>query len=181
MLPGPYLRLVALEYKDAVADFLWIKAIHFISDQGDKDYGWFYIALDRITDLDPKFSYAYNTGAITLSVLSDNVEWSNALLKKGLKNEPEKWDIPYLLGFNYLYHLKDPLQAACYMKIASTKKNSPPHLASLAASLYQKGGHRDLALLVLIQMYQNTHDETLKEGIRQRIEKLRREGADAGH
>lgn len=174
---GKYLRVVALEFKEATADILWLEAIQFIGDRdlSGQQFDWFYELLERVTDLDSKFVYAYHTGGIVLSVLSDNVRLSNAILEKGFKNNPDDWQIPFYLGFNYLYHIKDNLKAAHYMEEASKREGSPPYLPLLAARLYKKGGEKQTALVFLEGMYRMSKDEKIRERIAQRIEEMKQE------
>ena len=171
---GPYLRMAALEFKEAAADLLWLQAIQFVGnkDPSGRDYNWFYNVIDRVTDLDPKFAYSYQLGGIVLSVLSDHVDLSNALLEKGLKHNPNDWQIPFHLGFNYLYHIQDPLKAAQYMEIASKLEGSPPYLPLLTARLYKEGGEKQTALIFLEGMYRASKDEKIRERIAQRIDDI---------
>lgn len=179
---GEYLRISTLEFKEATADLLWLRAIQFASgkDPSGRDYDWFYGVIDRVTDLDPKFSYAYQIGGVVLSVLSDHVDQSNKLMEKGLKNDLTDWQIPFHLGFNYLYHLKDNLKAAQYMEMAAKTPGSPAYLPLLAARLYTKGGERQTALLFLEGMYRSTRDERVKERIAERIEEILKEEKQKG-
>lgn len=178
---GDYLRMVSLEFKEATADLLWFRALQFVSgkDPSGRGYDWFYQVMDRATDLDPKFAYAYQVGGITLSVLSDHVDLSNALLEKGVRNNPDDWQIPFNLGFNYMYHLKDNLKAAQYMERAARIQGSPKYLPTLAARLYHKVGEKQTALIFLEGIYRSTQDEKMKERIAQRIEEIMKGGEGA--
>jgi hypothetical protein len=174
---GRYLRVAALEFREVTADILWFRAIQFVGgrDPSGLGYEWFYGVLDRVTDLDERFAYVYQFGGVVLSILSDHVDLSNAILEKGLKNVPTSWQIPFDLGFNYLYHLHDPLRAAHYMEIASRLDGHPPYLPFLAARLYQAGEDFDTGLLLLEALYRTTTDERTKEAIVEKIDKLRAE------
>jgi hypothetical protein len=174
---GPYLRVAALEYREVAADILWLQAIQFVGgkDPSGLGYEWFYGVLDRVTDLDPRFTYVYQFGGIVLSVLSDHVELSNAILEKGLQNSPDSWQIPFHLGFNYIYHLHDPLKAARYMEKASNIEGHPSYLPLLTARLYSAGEDPKTALAFLEGMYRTTRDEKVKEALVKRMEKLRLE------
>jgi len=174
---GRYLRVAVLEYREVAADILWLQAIQFVGakDPSGRGYDWFYGVLDRVTDLDPKFTYAYHFGAIVLSVLSDHVELSNAIAEKGLQHRPDSWQIPFHLGFNYIYHLHDPLQAARYMEKASRIEGHPAYLPLLTARLYSAGKDPKTALAFLEGMYRTTRDEQVKEALVKRMEKIRLE------
>jgi tetratricopeptide (TPR) repeat protein len=174
---GKYLRLAALEYKEVAADVLWLQAIQYVGgrDPSGQGYEWFYGVLDRVTDLDTRFAYAYYFGGIVLSVLSDHVDLSNAILEKGLKNTPDNWQIPFHLGFNYLFHLHDPLKAAQYMEKASKLEGHPAYLPLLTARLYKKGQDTETALAFLEEMYNHTDDEKIREKLIQRMKEIRLE------
>jgi hypothetical protein len=171
---GEYLRIAALEFREVVADVLWLQAIQFVGgrDPSGQGYEWFYGVLDRVTDLDSRFAYAYQFGGIVLSVLSDHVELSNQILEKGLKSSPDVWQIPFHLGFNHLYHLHDPLKAAHYMERASRIEGHPSYLPLLTARLYSTGEDPETALTFLEGMYRTTKDERIREAIAQKIERL---------
>lgn len=181
---GDHLKMAALEFKEAAADLLWLQAIQFVGgrDPSGRGYDWFYRVIDRTTDLDPKFAYAYQIGGIVLSVLSDHVDLSNAILEKGIHHNPNDWQIPFHLGFNYLYHTKDNIKAAYYMERAAKIKGSPAYLPLLAARLYNKGGERQTALIILEGLYKTTQDERMRERIAQRMEEiLKEEGWKENH
>ncbi len=174
MLSGPILKVAVMEYREVTADLLWLQAIQFVGKEKGKDpsgrgYDWFYKTIDLVTDLDPQFSYAYQTGGVVLSVLSDNVQLSNALLNKGMRQGLPDWQIPFYLGFNYTYHLKDNLTAARYMEQASKMEDHPPYLPLFTAQLYSQGDKPETGLLFLQAMYLTLKDETLKEAIAKRI------------
>jgi hypothetical protein len=173
---GQFLSVAALEYREAFADLLWLRAIQYVgsADRNEMGNSWFFGVLDRVTDLDPNFAYAYQFGGIVLSVMSDEVALSNAILEKGLKNRPDYWQIPFHLGFNYFYHMKDSLEAAKYMEIASKIEGHPPYLPLLVARFYSKGDEEKTALVFLLSVYENTRDERIKMKIAERIEAFRK-------
>lgn len=173
---GKYLRVATLEYREAAADILWLQAIQFVGgrDPSGLGYEWFYGVLDRVTDLDRQFAYAYQLGGIVLTVLSNNLPLSNQLLEKGLEHNPNSWEIPFYLGFNYLYHVKDPLKAASYLEKASRIAGSPAYLPTLTARLYNKGGETQTALMFLESMYRSSRDETIRERILERMKEILR-------
>ena len=178
MPSGPFLKVAVMEYKEVTADFIWLRAVQFMGSRGgSKDPGgyshdWFYKIIDLVTDLDPQFSYAYQAGGVTLSVLSDNVYSSNALLDKGMRHNPTSWEIPFYLGFNYMYHLQDNLKAAQYMEKASKIEGRPDYLPLLTARLYTKGKDPQTAILFLKGIYLSTKDEKTREKIGERISEI---------
>ncbi|MEK7747589.1 MAG: hypothetical protein AAB300_00720 [Nitrospirota bacterium] len=176
---GPLLRIAALEYKSVMADLLWLRAVQLLDEASGPRYDRFYEITDRVTDLDPLFSPPYLTGGIALSFLAKKVSLSNAILEKGTKNDLPRWEIPFYLGFNYLYHLNDPVMAARYMEQASKLPGSPEYLPLLVARLYRQGDNHQTAVLFLKGVYLTTHDEKIKEKIAERIIEIEKEMA--GH
>jgi hypothetical protein len=176
-LPGRVLKIAALEFHMVAADLLWLQAVQLMGEkqQALANYNRFYNIVDRVTDLDPAFSFAYQAGAISLSVLNDYVDLSNTLLQKGIRNNVNDWNIQFLLAFNYFYHLKDFSKAAHYMEKASRLEGSPPYLPFLAARFYSQGGDPRTAILFLQGLYIATKDERMREKLAERIAEMAKE------
>lgn len=173
---GEYLRPFLLGYHQFAADILWL---HVIQMSGDKimtarGYDWIYHALDVVTTLDPKFSYAYQFGGVNLSVIGGEVEKSNALLLKGIRENPDVWQIPFYLGFNYFFYLNDYQSAAGFMAQASLIPGHPAYLPKLAARLYAQAGKKETAVQFLEQMIHETEDDKVKEALQERIEEIQK-------
>ncbi|MBI5745630.1 MAG: hypothetical protein HZA13_01340 [Nitrospirae bacterium] len=164
---GEYLRTAALGYDQLVADIIWLQAIQVIGDKriSEEGYNWIYHALDVITTLDPKFDYAYQVGGVILSALGKKIDLSNALLEKGLKENPDVWQIPFYLGFNHFFYMDDYKKAAEYMTIVSRLPGRPFYIPQLAATLYVEQGNPEVALEFLERAYKETEDERIKKEI----------------
>ncbi len=177
---GKTLKFAALEFDMVAADILWLQTVQLMGgkQQALANDNEFYNIVDRVTELDPAFSFAYQSGAITLSVLGDSVDLSNAILQKGLNNKVNNWNIPFLLAFNYFYHLKDYFKAAHYLRQASQLKGSPPYLPFLAARFYSQGGDPRTAILFLQGLYIATKDEKMREKLAERIAQMEKEIAE---
>jgi len=177
LVSGSLLRFIALEYKEVMADTTWLQAVQFLGNRDKalrkkQDDQVLYDLINRVTDLDARFEYAYIFGAISLSVLSDEINLSNALLQKGIKNNIRNWNIPFLLAFNHFYHLQDYSKAAYYINLASRIEGSPPYFPFLAARFYAKGGDPQTAILFLKGVYLSTKDEKMREKIAERIAEI---------
>src|SRR3989337_3490706 len=168
---GEYLRPVVLGYEQLAADIIWLQAIQVIGEDTvtPGGYDWIYHALYCVTALDPKFDYAYQLGGVTLSVLGKAPEKSNLLLLKGMKENPDVWQIPFYSGFNHVFYLNDYKTAAEYMAKASGLPGHPEYLPKLAARLYVQAGNPDTALEFLSRMYRETKDEKVRASLEYRI------------
>ena len=171
---GEYLKPAVLGYEQLAADIIWLKAIQVIGEDTvtPNGYDWIYHALDVVTTLDPKFAYAYQLGGVTLSVLGKAPEKSNLLLIKGMRENPDVWQIPFYIGFNNFFYLNDYGSAAGYMAKASELPGHPAYLPKLAARLYVQAGNPDVALDFLMQMHKETGDEKVRATLGKRIKEV---------
>ncbi len=164
---GEYLKAAALGYDHLAADIIWLRAIQVIGEKriSAEGYNWIYHALDVITTLDPKFHYAYQVGGVVLATLGKKIDLSNALLEKGLKENPDVWQIPFYLGFNHFFYMDDYKKAAEFMTITSRLPGRPFYIPQLAATLYVEQGNPEVALEFLERAYKETEDERIKKEI----------------
>ena len=166
-----FLKPAVLGYDSMAAAFYWLKTIQYIGDstQSKRKYPQIYPLLNLVTDLDPKFEYAYEVGGVILSVYAKRIEESIALLKKGDKEGLGYWEIPFFIGFNYFYYLGDYDSAARYISKAAQMPRHPAYLPKLAARLYAQAGSPELALDFLQRVYENTQDENVKRALEERM------------
>lgn len=164
---GEYLKTSSLGYDQLVADIVWLQAIQVIGDKriSEEGYIWIYHALDVVTTLDPKMDYAYQVGGVILSTLGKKIDLSNAILEKGLRENPNIWQIPFYLGFNHFFYMDDYKKAAEYLTIASRLPGRPFYIPQLAATLQVEQGNPEVALEFLERAYKETEDERIKKEI----------------
>jgi hypothetical protein len=102
--------------------------------------------LDITTTLDPRFNIAYRFGSIFLAEPyprgADRPDLAIALLEKGLKARPDKWQYMQDIGFVDYWFRHDFLAAAEWFKKASDVPGAPWWLRSLAATTLAQGGDR---------------------------------------
>ncbi len=171
---GEYLKVAVLGYRQIAADLIWLKAIqHFGGrDATLADYRWAYHAADVLTDLDPRFVMAYHATGTILGVWAGLVQESIALLKKGQRHNPDVWQLPFTIGYDYFYELCDPANAAIYFRQASLLPGAPEYLPRLAARMTVESGDPDAALEFLQRFAQQTHDERMREALAQRMKEI---------
>jgi len=171
---GEYLKVAALGYRQLVADLIWLKAVqHFGKGrQTTEGYLWAYHAVDVLTDVDPKFAFAYQAGGIILGVWANLPQESIALLTKGMRHNPEVWELPFYVGYDYFYELHDPVQAAKYLRIASELPGAPAYLPNLAARMTVEAGDPDAALEFLERVYEQSQDERMREALTKRMKEV---------
>ncbi len=120
-----------------------------------------YQTLQAASILDPynQDNYYFAQAAFTWEL--GRVEEVNALLKRG--TESRTWDpwLPFYIGFNYAYFLKDYQSAAPYMKMAAERSGNPL-FTRLAARYFYESENTDLGLLFLNTMIDQAKDKTVK-------------------
>lgn len=172
---GQGLKVVSMGFQSLLADVLWMKAIGYFGGHNltDRNYPWLYHILDQVTDLDPLFRHPYIFGGVVLSVVADSTEESVALLRKGMDYHPDDWRLPFYIGFNYFYYLKDPVRAAEYIQVAASLPARPQYLPYLAASLMTKVGRLEAAITFLETVAANATEDYVRDHIALKIEALR--------
>jgi len=168
------LKVVSLGYRHVVADLLWLQTVQAMGEttMSEESGRWVYHALDVATTLDPKFVLAYQAGAIALCTMVVLPEESNALLEKGMRNNPDEWKLPFMLGINYYFEFHDDHKAARYIAHASRLPGAPEYLATFAARLYASAREPQAAIDFLAQVYERTTDDNLKGILDQRVKEL---------
>jgi len=172
-IPSPeFVRTASLGFHAVLADVMWVRAVvyfggHYLTD---KDYTWLHSLLDATTTLDPKNLLAYRFGGSLLALEQHDVEKSIALLKKGIRENPDSdWRLYFLLGFNYFYILEDYDNAAIYLEKASRMPGHPDFLPRLAAKMYARSEKLDTAIEFLQEMYRQHDDESVRSAISGRL------------
>ncbi len=171
---GEYLKVAVLGYHQIVADLIWLKAVQHFGErqQTKKGYKWAYHAVDVVTDLDPKFSFAYRAAGTILGVWAGLVQESIAILSKGMRHNPEVWELPFYLGYDYFFELHDPKSAALYFQKAAELPGSPAYLPKLAARMTVEAGDPVAALEFLERLYRQMQDEQLRKGLERRMREV---------
>ena len=175
---GKFLQGAALGFDEMLADLLWIKAIGYFGSHAvtDQDYFWLSHILDIVTTLDPFFQYPYEFGGVILATEIGDVDKSNRLLEKGMKNVPETheryWYFPFFIAFNYMYYKDDYKTAAHYLEMASKFPQTPDYLPLLVSRLYADADEPEMAITFLREMIEGTDNPELNEKLKLRLNEV---------
>ena len=169
--PAHILKRVALGYDRLVSDFYWLLAIQYYGEEKNarENYRWLYPLMDLVTQMDPKFLYAYKFAGVAIPYDAASARNANKILEKGMREAPQNWQFPFYMGFNYYTYMNDYEGAARYISSASQLPGAPPFLAGLASRLYAEAGRPELAIEFLIEIYNSLEDELLKRELERRI------------
>ncbi len=121
------------------ADLYWIRAIQYYGGTKRRveaemqwpapppslaklpdDYPLLYPLLDITTTLDPRFNVAYRFGAVFLAEAypggAGRPDLAIALLEKGLRARPDKWEYMQDIGFVHYWYVHDYKAAADWFR-----------------------------------------------------------------
>jgi len=178
-LPSKVSGLFALEFKGILSDFLFLKVSTFLGGKflkneklEKKHADYIYNSVDVITDLDPWFWDAYLFADMLLTWDFRKIDMANKLLFKAREYRTTDFKVPYHIGFNYFYFLKDNKNGAKYMMEAARLPGSPTYLPGLAARLSVYQNQYKPAILFLSETLKKTHNPALAKQMEIRLKTL---------
>jgi len=188
------LRHLAMGYSTLAADLYWIRTIQYYGgtklvldgatanrqgspgQQAGNDYELLYPMLDLTTTLDPRFNIAYRFGAIYLAepypIGANRPDLAQALLEKGLRARPDKWEYLQDIGFVHYWWRHDYRAAAEWFTKASDVPGSPWWMKSLAATTLAQGGDRQSSRVMWESIRDSAEIDWLKEDAERRLAQL---------
>jgi len=173
--PKEIMQIVSLDYKNLVSELLFFRAIVYFGDKVETkvmpNWHWIYKAMETSTYLDPYNIDSYYFTEAVLAWDAKAPKEANIILERGAKFRNWDWYIPFFMGFNSFYFLKDNKEAAKWFSEAA-KINK--EVAPIAAKFYYKVNETALAIAFLKKMYEagfrilsfgieSAKDKTLKE------------------
>jgi hypothetical protein len=196
LVPPQHLEYFTFGYNNLLADILWLRSIQDFEYCGDhlqhKEFrqqfgreinmcskGWIYSMLDAVTRIEPKYQIAYTRGAISLSVLVNDVEGAAEILDRGTKAYPEDWYVWYCAAYHSQIEENNPAKAAAQLAEGS-KHGGPPWLAISAARLYSQAGKAEFGLQAIKGFYKDLPFEEWPAKAKERFKALETELAKAG-
>ncbi|MQA29649.1 MAG: hypothetical protein GEU82_07405 [Luteitalea sp.] len=190
---GATLQRLTAGYNALAADLYWIRAIHHFGGvklrltgavpggvelvAAPTDYRLLYPLLDITTTLDPKFNIAYRFGAVFLAEAfpggAGRPDLAIALLEKGLRARPDKWEYMQDIGFVHYWWRHDYQAAAGWFERAANVPGAPWFLKSLAATTLAEGGDRESSRTMWQAIRESAEIEWLRNDAERRLTQLR--------
>lgn len=175
------MKRLALLYDSLLADLYWIRTVqHYgstrLSTDPNKRYDLLYPLLDLTTSLDPRFNIAYYYGSTFLAEPSPGgpgrPDLAIALLERGLRAQPDKWEFAQWIGFVHYWWRQDYGEAAAWFARAAKFPNAPIWMPSLAASTLAEGGSRQASRLLWAEIARAAEDEWFRNDARRQLQRL---------
>lgn len=181
-VPSEVLRPFCFGLRSFAADIMFMEAIQVYggikksrtAQEGARDDR----ALDRLltyaTDLDAKFAGAYRfAGNVMPRTTTDNkvtnVLQAESILKKGVRERPDDWRIPFALGFLQSYYLGHFADAARNLALAAQAEGAPAYLGLLATRAAADAGELDFAEKMARVMASEANEESTRADWQQRL------------
>ncbi len=161
---GSVLKRLSFGYDRVVADVMWLKGLQYYGKQRLarapmprlKEY------LDAAVGLDPHFLAPYIFGGLVLAQDLDQPTEAVDLLLRGIAANPDRWELPFELGFLLYVDLNEPMRAGKYFELAASRDDCPGMARRFAAWTYAKGGGRDRSRQVCEEIIGRTDDAGMK-------------------
>jgi hypothetical protein len=187
-LPADISRPFSFGLRSLVADLTFIEAIQVLGGikaprtaaDGAADDRALNRLLTYSTDLDPKFAGAYRFAGNamprhTLDEKVTNVLEAEEILKKGARERPDDWRIPFELGFIQSYYLGKFGDAARNLADAARAPRAPAYLGLLATRAAADAGDVDFAEKMATVMVAQANEEATRKEWENRLLDLRME------
>lgn len=178
-LPESFLQTCVLEFKGVASDYLMLKTMVFHGELLSKkqtispdDWQSTHLAINQITNLDPKFLDPYVFAATSFPWDAGMITETNTLLLKAAKYRRDDYRPYFFIWFNYFYFLNDLSNAAKYLEMAAVKPNAPDYLTTLAARNSMDAGKVEQGILFLSHVLKETSDPARQNWIKTRLKAL---------
>lgn len=161
---GRFLIQASCGFRNLLADLLWFRAIQYYGEHRKTD-----LIFDKaahifriITDLDPHFIDAYRFGSLVIIEDAFDPGAGYELLRKGIRENPHRWELPFDLGFHHF--LQDEFDvAAAWFERASNLAPENERVIRFAANAEKRRGGLDSSEEMWKALYESTGNEALRE------------------
>lgn len=174
---GEAVRVASMGQRLLLADVYWLKTVQYMGEMSLTQGDWRALLplVDVVTDLDPRFGWAYQVAGSNLAGLAHRYGEADRILEKGMRNVPDRWSLPWVYAVNKFLYERDFATAAVYARRAA-EVGRRPHLALLAASLsLVADADQEYAAseAILEEWAPKAETPELREELRQRLVKVR--------
>ncbi len=162
---GRFFSLLAPGFPTLLCDLLWLRGIQYYGEhrRTDREYFLAEHIFSTITDADPHFISAYRFGGFVLAQDVGDPAAAIELMRKGIRNNPSRWEPFFDLGFLYFAVLRNNPLAAHYFRLASRLPDAPDIAKRFSAFAFKKAGKLDVAKAVWQELYNSSQNPVIRE------------------
>ena len=124
-----------------------------------------YPLLDRVTTVDPHFTFPYIFGGVYVLMDTGDLEDAEALLKKGLLQNPDSWQIPFYLGWISWAYRGDPALSREYMIQAVDKPGCASYVYNLLGGVTREANQEAVTRSYLRGILESTDNPEIRNRI----------------
>jgi hypothetical protein len=168
-----------MEQRWGIADVVWLSIVQWLGgEQAPKGaLGW-----DRLAQMarlavgfDPKYFTIYHAVGWYISSMARRGDLSDELAELGRAELPDRWEFPFIRGYNAYFIDKDFPKASEWMELAARKPKPPMYLAALAARMRAQSGDPHSGIALLEMLIPTLEDPLTKNSAEERLKLLRTE------
>jgi len=169
-------RMFSLGYRNIVSDILWFKTVQYYGGyrMGKNSLRLFRHLADVITDLDPRFIFAYKLSAVIMAQDLGELEEGIEILRKGIENNPAEWSLAFEAGFLYYLDGNDYKESQRYFRLAADMPGADERAMRFAASAAARGGDVETSINMWRRLADSSNDpfmDNLAAGYIEKLEK----------
>ena len=178
--PADAIQLLAGEHKYSIAAMNIIRVLFYYGTFSEEysnrldevpDYGRMYEALVQSIKLDPYNMDAYYFAQASFTWELGRIREVNKILEYGMKYRTDNYRLPFWIGFNSAFFLKDYKTAAKYMQKAA-EISASTLFTNLAARYFYEAKQEDLGIIYLDGMIRGAKDEKIRHRFQLRRDAL---------
>lgn len=167
--PHP-LKLVTLGYDQLIADVLWLQVVQLIGGSSSAAiYEQEKELLTNIVELDPHITSSYYFAAFFLGGEAHQPEAAASIIEKGLKSNPNDWNLPFVAGINQYLYMHNATAASRYYRMAAELPGAPKWLGRQAKILELNIPSIIKQINIWHSIYNSNEDGMVKESAKRKL------------
>lgn len=173
------LKRLSLGYTGLMASIYWTRVVQYFGSRHlvrAEHYDLLLPLLEITTALDPHLLPAYKFGSIFLSQQPPEgaglPDKAVELIERGIRENPQEWQLHYYLGFIHFQERGDYAAAARAFERGAEIPGAHPWLRVMAAAVAQYGGDIETARFLWTHIYEQTDDQFIKANAVKRLRAL---------
>ena len=165
-------------FSSVIADVLWLRCIQYTVSEfhnPERKFTWLEHMCQTIARLDPHFVGAYQYGGMLLAAI-DADEAGLKLLRQGLVNRPDTWELPFETAKIYVLNRRDepgsPAMASYYLALAGRDSDHPEYFLEWAQAIQLRHNLAEDGRRIWEGLLATTSDGFMRELAERKLQEL---------